>query len=137
METAPFNLPTFDREAEFIVAAWPRGYSCAGVQLRPGDPVDKTKFNGRLLRSLYESRWIKMAAKPLEATSQTAKTSSQSGDSTSDNALEVRHFGQGRWAVMRGDERLSDYKPRLKAFRDMERMVADEKDAAKAAANAR
>jgi hypothetical protein len=53
--------PKFDPNADFEVAAWPRGFTVSGKQPTPGERFDKTAVKSeRVLRELYEKRWIRM-----------------------------------------------------------------------------
>lgn len=54
-------LPKFDPDASFVVAAWPRGFTVAGYQPKPGEPFDKTSVSARMLEEHYVKRWIAVA----------------------------------------------------------------------------
>lgn len=51
----------FDAGATFIVASWRPGFTHMGAVPRNGDVFDKTGVRPDRLRSLFESRWIRMA----------------------------------------------------------------------------
>ncbi len=53
--TAFPRMQPFNRECEFIVR---RGIKVAGIDLKDGDPIDKTQLTTRRLRQLYEQRYI-------------------------------------------------------------------------------
>jgi hypothetical protein len=55
-------LPKFDPAAEFVVAAWPRGFTISGYQPKPGEAFDKASIKSpRILEELYLKRWIAVA----------------------------------------------------------------------------
>jgi hypothetical protein len=62
MATSYYWLPKFDPYAEFVVAAWPLGFTVSGYQPKPGEPFDKSSINSlRILEELYVKRWIAVA----------------------------------------------------------------------------
>lgn len=62
METTltKFELPPINYAATFIVAAWPDGHTVGGHQPKRGEIFDKSRCGEKLLRTLYEKRWIAM-----------------------------------------------------------------------------
>lgn len=90
----------FDRSQEFVVQ---KPFRLQGVDLVAGDPLDKTMVTTRTLRQLYESRRIKVATVSIDPAEEF-----QPADRT------VRHIGRGRFAVFRGDRRVTD-QPMTKA----------------------
>lgn len=55
-------LPKFDPAADFVVAAWPQGFTVSGYQPKPGEPFDKAMIKSqRILEELYTKRWIAVA----------------------------------------------------------------------------
>ncbi|QOZ25291.1 hypothetical protein [Bradyrhizobium sp. CCBAU 51753] len=64
MASIKYWLPAFDPSADFVVAAWPLGFSIGGYQPKPGEPFDKTAIKRRnVLEELYAKRWIAVAEK--------------------------------------------------------------------------
>lgn len=56
-------LPKFDPTLEFVVSAWPKGFTVNGRQPKPGEPFDKSSVSPRILEEHYVKRWI--AVKPI------------------------------------------------------------------------
>lgn len=90
----------FDRSQDFVVA---KPFRVRGIDLMAGDPLDKTMVTTRTLRQLYESRKIRVA---------TFKSDPDNEFQPADRT--VRHIGRGRFAVFRGDRRITD-QPMTKA----------------------
>lgn len=58
MARASIWLDKFNRDAEFVAT---KPIRVNGVDLRPGDPLDKTALSTRTLRVMYDSRKIKVS----------------------------------------------------------------------------
>jgi len=58
---APYWLLPFDRDADYVYGAWPKGFTVNGYHPRVGDLVDKSQFSTRMLKEHYERRWIRRA----------------------------------------------------------------------------
>jgi hypothetical protein len=84
----------FDRSKDFVVS---RPFRLRGIDLVAGDPLDKTMVTTRTLRQLYESRKIKVAT----VTDADPDEAFQPADRT------IRNVGFGRFAVFRGETRVS------------------------------
>lgn len=111
-------LQKFDPAASFVVA---RSFMWAAREQRPGEPFDKTSVPVRKLRLLYDARLIAMgtvnpAFDPLaELPAAVAETTDPARDAdeivaapaSDPNPLHIKHVGKGRFAVMRGEERLT------------------------------
>ncbi|MCC8945996.1 hypothetical protein H8A97_13025 [Bradyrhizobium sp. Arg62] len=62
MSSIRYWLPPFDPAADYVVAAWPQGFSIGGYQPKAGEPFDKTAIKRRnVLEELYIKRWIALA----------------------------------------------------------------------------
>lgn len=85
----------FDRSKDFVVS---KPFRLRGIDLVAGDPLDKTMVTTRTLRQLYESRKIKVAT----ITDTDPDQAFQPSDRT------VRHIGRGRFAVFRGETRITE-----------------------------
>lgn len=85
----------FDRSDEFVVY---KPFRVRGIDLAAGDAFDKSMVTTRTLRQLFESRKIRVATVATVA----ATTASASGD-----GLTIQHLGFGRYAVFKGDLRLT------------------------------
>lgn len=140
-------LPKFDPAASFVVS---RSFRWASREMRPGDPFDKTAVPVRKLRMLYDARLIAMGAAPPAfdplAELPVAETGGNSGSvaqaieqppqmSPEEEAdllkglerLTLKHVGKGRYAVMRGEERLTpDPLSKEMAERRLAQIAADE-----------
>lgn len=110
-------LQKFDPAASFVVA---RSFMWASREQRPGEPFDKTSVPVRKLRLLYDARLIAMGAVPAfdplaelpapvaESTDPAPAVDEIVAAPASDpNPLHIKHVGKGRFAVMRGEERLT------------------------------
>jgi len=59
MAPSYYWLPKFDPYADFVVSAWPAGFTVNGYQPKPGEPFDKTTIKSpRALEEMYVKRWI-------------------------------------------------------------------------------
>jgi hypothetical protein len=61
-------LPKFDPAADFVVSAWPQGFTVNGYQPKPGEPFDKASVSLRILEEHYVKRWIAVDEKPIPET---------------------------------------------------------------------
>lgn len=85
----------FDREDDFVVC---RPIKISGVWLKVGAPFDKTSVTLRTLRALHGTGEIKRAKHvPCVVLSRSEPAAAPS----------VQHIGRGRYAVMRGSERVT------------------------------
>ena len=123
------RVPRFDPGAEFVWNDQARRYN--GVLHANGEPVDKRLFNRHKLRVLYEHKRILLAPPrkvepvlpaptapvPPQATApapepvavpQQPPVPSTPAETVSAGDLSVMHRGGGRYAVMRGDEQMTD-----------------------------
>jgi hypothetical protein len=106
----------FDRNQDFVVA---KPFRVRGIDLVAGETFDKTMVTTRTLRQLFESRKLEVAT-----VTTTASTTSGHGftikhlrklkvetGATSSSApsggLTIQHLGFGRYAVFKGDVRLT------------------------------
>lgn len=126
MARARLFLPTFDREAEFVVK---KPFKIHGQALRPGDAFDKSSVTTRRHRQLYDTRKIALKNPPPERArarnrrpspfdilaarlapkpKQPEFTEAHDIEPEVDDAepMTVKHVGRGVYYVMRGEERL-------------------------------
>lgn len=92
-------LDPFDRDADFTVCI---PFTCSGQDQVRGQTFDKTLVSTRTLRSLYENRHIHVATAIIPGTVTILPEPPLTGNA------EVRHIGRGRFAVVRGDVRLTE-----------------------------
>jgi iron only hydrogenase large subunit-like protein len=82
----------FDRNQDFVVS---KPFRVRGIDLVAGETFDKTMVTTRTLRQLFESRKLKVATIPSSPTTAPA------------GGLTIQHLGFGRYAVFKGDVRLT------------------------------
>ncbi len=87
----------FDAAATFIVAGWLPGFTHKGYTPKRGTVFDKSGIREDRLRSLYESRWIRMAEAGEELTYQQLAIVTKQADAvvTVEPAKQPRKRSQG------------------------------------------
>jgi len=115
-------LKPFCRDDDFVVI---RPIEISGRTIQRGEAFDKSTVSTRTLRQLYEQRRLAVAVQPREE-----------GDTAPADPvpppvipmpplpLVVKHVGRGRYAIMRGTERVVDQMTKAEAEECLAKMAA-------------
>lgn len=145
MARASVWLNKFAVDGEFVVT---RGFLANGTQYKPGDRVPPGLFDKRRLQAMYQMRRIALAdavgtadagekqlasgglvqrPDPMPRFGEVPLATTPAPPAPPQDAepsdLEVKHMGRGKYAVVRGDERLTT-EPLTKEEAELAKMVA-------------